>query len=188
VKICLRTLERLDKPDGGQSRPIDPAGHAIARRFWVHGQFAYFQRQGYRHNSFAERMQAWSDVLILLSPFALVPLLIYMVLAKVDRHWDIAGTEISLQHVLLIVVGLLPIVAAVLAGYSERLACKAQARQYDRMRMLFERAYDLLPSDIDDGTTPLAYALYQELGMEAMKESAEWVAIYRQRPIEPLRG
>jgi hypothetical protein len=56
------------------------------------------------------------------------------------------------------------------------------------MRMLFERAYDLLPSDIDDGTTPLAYALYQELGMEAMKESAEWVAIYRQRPIEPLRG
>jgi hypothetical protein len=188
VKICLRTLERLDKPDSGQPRSIDPAGHAIARRFWVHGQFAYFQRQGYRHNSFAGRMQAWSDVLILLSPFALVPLLIYMVLAKVDRHWDVAGTEISLQHILLIVVGLLPIVAAVLAGYSERLACKAQARQYDRMRMLFERAYDLLPSGIDDGTTPLAYALYQELGIEAMRESAEWVAIYRQRPIEPLRG
>jgi hypothetical protein len=57
VKICLRTLERLDKPEGDLRR-IDPVGHAIARRFWVHGQFAYFRRQGYRHNSFAERMQA----------------------------------------------------------------------------------------------------------------------------------
>jgi hypothetical protein len=34
----------------------------------------------------------------------------------------------------------------------------------------------------------LAHGLYRELGMEAMKEQAEWVAIYRQRPIEPLRG
>jgi hypothetical protein len=188
VKVCLRTLERLDRPEGGWPRAIDPAGHAIARRFWVHGQFAYFRRQGYRHNSFAERMQAWSDLLVLLSPFALVPLLIYMMLAKVDRCWEVAGTEISLQHIFLVVVGLLPGIAAVLTGYSERLAYKAQARQYDRMRMLFERAYDLLPPDIDDSTTALAYALYQELGMEAMKENAEWVAIYRQRPIEPLRG
>jgi hypothetical protein len=188
VKICLRTLERLDKPEGDLSRRIDPVGHAIARRFWVHGQFAYFRRQGYRHNAFAERMQAWSDILVLLSAFVLVPILIYMRLAGIDHHWHVADIEIGLQHILLIVVGLLPGVAAVLTGYSERLALKAQARQYDRMRMLFERAYDLLPLEIDDHTTALAHALYQELGMEAMKENAEWVAIYRQRPIEPMRG
>jgi hypothetical protein len=33
---------------------------------------------------------------------------------------------------------------------------------------------------------PLAHALYHELGVEAMRENAEWVAIYRQRPIRPL--
>jgi hypothetical protein len=188
VKVCLRTLERLDKPAGGSGRRIDPVGHAIARRFWVYGQYAYFKRQGYRHNSFAERMQAWSDILVLLSPFAFVPVLIYMVLRHIDHHWHVAGIEVGLQHIIVIVVGLLPGVAAVLTGYSERLAFKAQARQYDRMRMLFERAYDLLPPEIDDHTTALAHTLYQELGMEAMKENAEWVAIYRQRPIEPLRG
>jgi hypothetical protein len=75
-----------------------------------------------------------------------------------------------------------------LTGYAERLALKAQARQYDRMRALFERAYELLPAEIDDHATEPAHRLYQELGMEAMKENAEWVAIYRQRPIEPLRG
>ena len=63
----------------------------------------------------------------------------------------------------------------------------AQARQYDRMRVLFERAYALLPETIDQSTAPLALAIYLELGQEAMAENAEWVAIYRQRPIQPPR-
>jgi hypothetical protein len=188
VKICLRTLERLDKPSGGAVPGIESAGHAIARRFWVHGQFAYFKRQGFRHNSLAERRQAWSDIFLLLSPFAFVPVLIYLVFREIDHHWHFLAMEIGLQHVIVIVIGLLPGIAAVLSGYSERLALKAQARQYDRMRGLFERAYDLLPETIDDETAPLAHAVYLELGTEAMRENAEWVAIYRQRPIEPLRG
>jgi hypothetical protein len=188
VKVCLRSLERLDKPEGSLPHRLDPTGHAIARRFWVQGQLAYFKRQGYRHNRFAESTQAWSNIFLLLSPFVLVPILIAMMLLDVDRHWHALGLDIGLQHILLVVVGLLPGIAAVLAGYAERLALKAQARQYDRMRGLFERAYDLLPPEIGDGSTVLAHGLYRELGMEAMKEQAEWVAIYRQRPIEPLRG
>src|SRR5262249_51802949 len=78
--------------------------------------------------------------------------------------------------------------AAVLTGYSERLALKAQARQYDRMQTLFGRAYELLPPEINTDTMGLAYTLYHELGMEAMKGNAEWGAIYRPRPIEPLNG
>ncbi len=85
-------------------------------------------------------------------------------------------------------IGLLPGVAAAFSGYAERLALKAQARQYDRMRMLFERAYELLPEKIEVGHAALAHMLYHELGVEAMKENAEWVAIYRQRPIQPLQG
>jgi hypothetical protein len=82
--------------------------------------------------------------------------------------------------------GLLPGSAAALTAYSERLALKAQARQYDRMRILFERACELLPERIDATTAGLVRAVYRELGIEAMRENAEWVAVYRQRPIEPL--
>jgi hypothetical protein len=188
VKICLLTLERLDRSDGGPADRIEQTGHAIARRFWVQGQFAYFKRQGFRHNGLAETIQCWSDISLLLSPFLFVPILIGLMLGRVDIHWPIAGLELGLQHVILMVVGLLPGVAAVLAGYSERLAFKAQARQYDRMRVLFERAYELLPAEIDADNMAPVRALYQELGIEAMKEHAEWVAIYRQRPIEPMRG
>jgi hypothetical protein len=52
------------------------------------------------------------------------------------------------------------------------------------MRALFARAHEILQS-----SPPVAFrhiqALYGELGAEAMKETAEWVAIYRQRPIRP---
>jgi CheY-like chemotaxis protein len=170
VKVCLRTLERLDKPDDRPIRRIDPVGHVIARRFWVHGQFKYFGRQGSHHNLLAESIQAYSDILVLLPPI-LIGFLLFR------RAWDFV----------IFVVGLLPIGAAALSGYSERLAFKAQARQYDRMRTLFERAYHLLPRAIDDANASLAHALYHELGTEAMRESAEWVAIYRERPLQPLR-
>jgi len=54
------------------------------------------------------------------------------------------------------------------------------------MRILFERAYDLLPERIDAATAAPVRAVYRELGIEAMRENAEWVAVYRQRPIQPL--
>ena len=176
VKVCLRTIERLDKRDGSAAPlGIDQAGHAIARRFWVRSQFLYFKRQGYRYHSLAETIETYAFIVVAISPFLLVPLLIFGLVPHV----------FELDHAVLIVVGLLPGIAAALAGYSERLAYSAQARQYDRMRMLFERAYDLLPEIVDERTAPLVLELYTELGSEAMKENAEWVAIYRQRPIQP---
>jgi hypothetical protein len=179
VKMCLRTLERLDRPQLRALQRIDPIGHAIASRFWVHGQFAWYRRQGLRHNEWAESNEAHSTVLLGLSVFFFVPILLYLLLFQPEPHW--------LPQAIIVFIGLLPGIAAALTGYSERLAFKAQARQYDRMRMLFERACNLLPQKIDDETMPLAHALYRELGMEAMKENAEWVAIYRQRPIRPLQ-
>ena len=180
VKICLRTVERLDKAEAAPARKVDPVSHAIARRHWVFGQYAYFGRAGVRHNNLAETIEAYSLVLLILSPFIFAPLLLLNVL----HDWYGEGH----QHVFTIVIGLLPGVAAAFSGYAERLALKAQARQYDRMRMLFERAYELLPETIEVGTAAVAHTLYYELGMEAMKENAEWVAIYRQRPIQPLQG
>jgi hypothetical protein len=181
VKICLRTLERMDKPQGRPGKGIDAAAHAIARRFWVQGQLDYFRKAGSLHNQRAEWIEANSTVLLVLSPFVLVPILLYFMAFPAEHHW----LGIDLQHAIFVIIGLLPGVAAAMTGYGERIAFKAHARQYDRMRMLFERAYDLLPEEIGSDTTALAHALYHELGIESMRENAEWVAIYRQRPIQP---
>jgi hypothetical protein len=178
VRICLRTLELLDRAEGvADERVLDPVCHGIVRRCWVHGQYMFFRRRGFRHNAVAEALETWSIILLMSTAFLLAPLVVVVASGEVGKT-AFFGVDL--------VIGLLPGLAATLTAYSERLALKAQARQYDRMRVLFERAYELLPERLDGATGSLVRAVYRELGIEAMRENAEWVAVYRQRPIQPL--
>jgi hypothetical protein len=182
VKVCLRTLELLDRAEGvAHERVLDPVCHGIARRCWVFGQYMFFRRRGFHHNSVAEMLGTWATVFLGFT-FLLVPLF-FSRFAEVGRT---VYFGVDLHTVILLMIGLLPGSAAALSGYSERLALQAQARQYDRMRELFQRASELLPERIDATTAKMVRAVYRELGTEAMRENAEWVAVYRQRPIQPL--
>src|SRR5262249_33782512 len=134
-----------------------------------------------RHDGLAEFLESWALLLLVVLVFFLVPIAIVAVRDSGEPE------AFDLRGAILVVIGLLPGLAAALTSYSERLALKGQARQYDRMRMLFEQAYRLLPEEIDSATAPLVRSVYRELGIEAMKENAEWVAVYRQRPIQPLQ-
>ena len=60
------------------------------------------------------------------------------------------------------------------AGPRDLVGLKASITVIPRVRTV------LAPSE-----APLVRSLYAELGAEALKEQAEWVAIYRQRPVEP---
>jgi hypothetical protein len=184
VKTCLRMLELLDaeKSPAKVGHNIESDGHPWARAFWVHGQLAFFSRRGPAHEDKAARAVRLSFVIVAAS-LALATFLFFA-----DYHFlgrTFAWEHVDLRHrIFIFLIGLLPGIAAIPAGISERLAHEAQARQYDRMRALFARAHEILQSQ-----PPVAFrhiqALYGELGAEAMKETAEWVAIYRQRPIRP---
>ncbi len=180
VKIALRVLELVDRGGGSDGQTgLDATAHAVARHYWVRGQYAFFRSRGYRFKRMTDIISTRGILLTVLAPFVIVPIVLGFTSPAPDGH------DSTLRTVLLIVSGLLPGIAGIMNEYSERLALNAQARQYDRMRTLFERACDLLPETIDETTAPLAQAIYVELGQEAMTESAEWVAIYRQRPIQP---
>jgi hypothetical protein len=190
VKTCLRTLELLDtdKNPADMNHRFDTDGNAWARTFWVDGQLEFFRRRGPQHDHHAEAFENRSLILVILSiVFAVLLLLIDVLFDTVfccearAIHW---GHEYWLHRAAIFFIGLLPGLAAVWTGYVERLALKAQARQYDRMRVLFQRAQDLLKSPPPENPE-LIRVLYAELGREAMEENAEWVAIYRQRPIRP---
>jgi hypothetical protein len=184
VKACLRTLELLDaeRSPAAVGHNIETDGHAWARNFWVHGQLAFFRRRGPRHEHDANKLLSWSFVFVIVSAGLAGALCL--------ADYGLLGESFEWGHVArrhraaIFLIGLLPGFAAVMAGYSERLAREAQARQYDRMRALFARAHDLLQSGRVVSFRQIQ-ALYGELGAEAMKETAEWVAIYRQRPLRP---
>jgi hypothetical protein len=124
-------------------------------------------------------LESWSVMLVVVPVFLMVPIL----LVAGEAHWG----PFELREDFLIAIGLMPGLAAAINSYAERLALNAQARQYDRMRVLFERAYQLLPETVGEANAALAQAVYRELGIEAMRENAEWVAVYRQRPLQVLQ-
>jgi hypothetical protein len=179
VKTSLRALELLEETHAHRPkhRP-EQDGYSCARNSWVRGQAAFFTRRGPQHDRRAGAFEIRSIVFLLLS--AVVASVLFGLEHCLNWHHD------ELRHGLVIfVVGLSAGIAAIFAGYAEKLALNAQARQYDRMRALFERAYELLPETVDEERFRRTQALFAELGAEAMKETAGWVEIYRQRPIRP---
>ena len=180
VKIALRVLDLVELGDRSSERGrLDAAGHTVARESWVRGQYAYFRSRGYRLKRHADAISAHGLLLAASAPFVIVPIILAFT-SPAPLNADSA-----LRTILLIASGLLPGIGSIMNEYSERLALAARARQYDRMRMLFGRASDLLPEQFDQANAALTRAVYLELGQEAMRESAEWVSIYRQRPIQP---
>jgi hypothetical protein len=180
VKTCLRTLELLEVGQPAQhDHNVEVDGYGWARAFWVKGQLAFFAKRGPDHDHLAEGRENRSIVLLFFS--TLFAFILFFVIGKEST----SSHGIGLHEIFIFLIGLLPGGAAVLAGYSERLALKAQARQYDRMHTLFARAAQLLPETVEAKDFSRMQSLFAELGAEAMKENAEWVAIYRQRPIRP---
>ena len=172
VRIVLRTLDLVHAIAVPAATPATPDSLADARSLWVDGQRAYFKRRGDYHHELAEIWEARSLTALALSPFAGLVLLYWHPLGLWHHFWIVA---------MAFLVG----IAALIAGLMEKFAHHAHASQYDRMQLLFERALALVPKSIPHHSLANIEALYVELGAEAMKENADWVAIYRQRPIRP---
>jgi hypothetical protein len=185
VKTVLQSLELLDTIDGsvGKARDLDADAYRWIRRVWVGGQRRYFELKGEAYSREAERSEARSLMLLLLSPIV-AAVIFAQYLDLIHFHLP-DWIKLETRDLLIFITGMLPGLAALMVGLSQQLALMAQARQYDRMRMLFGRAYELLPEAFDPASAPLLRDLYYQLGVEAINEHAEWVSIYRQRPLRP---
>jgi hypothetical protein len=191
VKTCLLTQELLDAAEQAASVAPDETTYRWTRRIWVDGQWEYFRAKSPSHLESAEWRENWSKrILIAAVILALVLGCLTFMIAMHVRFdpLESAHRRQWAHDLFLFVIGALPAVAAVLVGHSEKLAFNAQSRQYDRMAELFGRALELLPEDFAKVDEKLARATFRELGTEAMREHAEWVSIYRQRPISLPQG
>jgi hypothetical protein len=189
VKNTLRALALCHRqPDKAQHQMNDATAYHIVRQYWVLGQENYFKQQRERHDRRSSQFEFWSIVCFTFTLVFVVAMFfsVFGLLTPLDTQLPVFG-PLRIRDLLLIASGLLPGIAAALTGYSERLAYAAQANQYDRMRLLFKRAHDLLPEELTEDMQPAAWSVFRQLGMEAMKESADWVSIYRQRPIKSLQ-
>ena len=101
----------------------------------------------------------------------------------------------QIYPIVVLVIALLPGLAAAIFGYSAQMAYKAQSRYCAQMAFLFDRAVGMLPeadrvgrkSIMAGALEPdvLAYvqAVFSDLGASVMRESAGWVALHRDHVI-----
>ncbi len=183
VRLSLQSLDCVG------SRPADaaaPAGDAlryrICRDIWVAGQYAYFGDRVARHLAAATRSERLSLSLV---GIAAVGAAIVGVSDFFSLDWTRYAPFGSAPHIPAL-LQLLPVVGAAITGYAEHLGQTAQALQFDRMRSLYGQALAGLPDAVaDEPTADKARALFEQIGIEAVQESASWTSIFRLRPLRP---
>jgi hypothetical protein len=177
AQTCLRRQELSDwvAPSGPRS-PLTPVSYGWIRRMWVEGQLRRFTAGRSQHLK-AARCRARAAAALLTVTAALAAAVLFMV------SGGAFSPALPVHAMLLFALGILPAVAAVLAGSSERLAFSAVARRHDRMAGLFARALAVLPPSLDAASPDAVRDALRDLGNEALRDTASWLTIRRRRSL-----
>ncbi len=134
------------------------------------GQISYFKR----HQHHKLRLHRITSTLAFACLWAGIG--VTLVLAAFDA-WLAENT----REALLVLMGVLPLIAAVREAYSHKKADKELIKQYRFMRRLYQNAKLMLDAaDTDAEKREVLWAL----GEAALDEHAEWILMHRERPLE----
>ena len=168
----------------------------IVNKNWVDDQRSYFRKTSERDQAKVEVYDNWVRSLFGVTG-GLTAIVVVLVFAG---HWivhhitSLLGAQFAekeyenVRDFLVVMIVVLPGLAATIDGYSEKLAFAEQAKQYQRMRDLFEGAAIQLAQSLQEGSHDQAHRVIQELGEEALAENGDWVLIHRERDVEVPRA
>jgi hypothetical protein len=171
IRNVMRFTGRLGAVAGQEREGVD-----YAVREWVGtphpgtGQLAYYERKAVERVGLQRRTQAigmaclWSGIAVaaLLAAFA----------RWMPPDW---------KSVLIVLMGILPLVAAVREAYAQKRAEKELIKQYLFMARMFGNARRRLS---DAGSDKARRQILKALGDAALEEHAQWILIHRERPLE----
>lgn len=165
-----------------QPRDLPKPQFDLILKHWIEGQRTFFSNASYRDY---QRLGTHSRLVktVFLVGLALAVLLVLV--HSLSPH----QTEHSLNwHVQVVVIGMLPALAAAIGGYAEKMAFAAQAKRYEWMTSLFTRASEQLRMVLREGSDTAAKQLLVDLGKEALEENGNWVVVHRERTPEVYRA
>lgn len=151
-------------------------GLDFARREWVGephpggGQLAYYERKALERTSLSRRTAA-------IGRFCLwAGMSVAVLLALFGRLMPHSG-----QDLLIVLMGVLPLVAAIREAYAQKRAEKELVKQYLFMARIFRNARRQLKSAESDA---MRRQILKALGDAALEEHAQWLLMHRERPLE----
>ena len=181
IRHAMRSLDvPLDVPcDRHGAAALDPESLRAIRDTWLRDQLRYFEARALRDLSRRRRFRLVAIALTVLGVLAALALAVAAVF--------LSGS-VDLKPVLLPLAILLVVAAGLLEGYADKAAFAEQAKQYQRMARLFDRATRMLDADLKEERLERAAELLRALGQEALNENADWVMLHRERPLEVIKG
>jgi hypothetical protein len=170
-----------------EERPCPGASpdHPLCRE-WVEGQWAYFKRAAEREAHQHARLTKISMVFLVIGGALLLGATAALSLAHFAPASEISlwvqAHAAPLEDLQSVPMAMAAMTAALLAQYSEKRAYSANAKRYQRMFLVFDRARKQLHK-IGPERTADAQTIVHDLGQEALVEHAEWLLASRDRPM-----
>lgn len=162
---------------------------------WIRNQFDFFTRKA-KDNREAEHREHFAYWCLVLVVFAMgmATFFIYALnpwgLYASFHHNSLGGFE--WHGLLVILMTMLPAIAAAITAYSIKMAHAEERRQYERMRELYQRGLSCFETATRMEKPPNENQFRQkvvfQLGEEALSENADWVLMHRERNVEMFIG
>lgn len=152
-------------------------------RHWIVDQASFFERSSHKEHRHFVRWH-WSRgsfyfLGVLVAVGALGYLGVKVFEGSADPH---------VSHMSIVIMAMLPAVAAAITYYLEKRAYEFHVRRYSMMSGLYRRT----EQSIEDAGGALDIAHVQSclfaLGREALAENGDWVLLHRERHVEPPTG
>jgi hypothetical protein len=174
IRNVMRFTGRL-----GATSALDSAGLDFVQREWVgtphpgFGQLAYYERKAIERTGLQRRTQAIGMACLWTGIAVAVMLAIFARLMSPD--W---------KSLLIVLMGILPLIAAAQGAYAQKRAEKELIKQYLFMARIFRNARRRLVEAASEGARR---QILKALGDAALEEHAQWILIHRERPLERAR-
>lgn len=176
IRIALRTAYLI--------LGAAPATGADDYRAWIEGQSGYYERAA-RREAGASRVSGLVSTIVAVAAI-LVALYAGFVLRLSGGSLEltVAGKHLVFGWQTLVSesLGFAGALSLFLSRYGEKRSFSTNAKRYERMGLVFDKARDRLKA-IDADSKADAKTLVRELGEEALVEHGEWLLIRRDRPL-----
>lgn len=166
----------------------------MVKEHWIDGQKGYFDR------STSERLEiADAQGRFTLRFFIMAMLLVFGIFAVkgviLGQQWSFENylnmedvKDWQIYPILLVLIDTFIAMGAARAMYVEKKGFTEEAKQFQRMKDLFDRGSSVMTDCINRGDLKGAEELVTELGKEALTENGDWLLLRRSKPMEVPLG
>jgi len=185
VRQALNNIHLLTRGAPADTSPLGEGEMLEAvQQVWVRGQAEWFARKASEQGPQLEAATTRAKILIVAGILAAAALGMVLLAIPDFNEWVIPSTAIGLVDAIHALLELAAVAGAFWLAYLEKLFCEEQVKRYEQMGSLFARAERHLALYLKRSWLHRARNLLRELGIEALDESADWLALHRQNPPE----